>query len=31
VGNRGNQSEGYLFGPDAWEEPEFPDEPPPIS
>jgi len=31
VGNRGNQREGYLFGPDAWEEPEFPDEPPPIS
>ncbi len=26
-----NQHEGYLFGPDAWEEPEFPDEPPPIS
>lgn len=31
VGNRGNQRENYLFGPDAWEEPEFPDEPPPIS
>ncbi|MBJ7306953.1 MAG: MFS transporter [Acidimicrobiia bacterium] len=31
AGNRANQREGYLFGPDAWEEPEFPDEPPPIS
>ena len=29
--SRTSQSEGYLFGPDAWEEPEFPDEPPPIS
>ncbi len=26
-----HQHEGYLFGPDAWEESEFPDEPPPIS
>jgi len=26
-----NQRGGYLFGPDAWEEPEFPDESPPIS
>ncbi|CAB4372734.1 MAG: MFS transporter [Actinobacteria bacterium] len=25
-----NQRGGYLFGPEAWEEPEFPDEPPPI-
>ncbi|MCX6510731.1 MAG: MFS transporter [Actinobacteria bacterium] len=31
VGNRTNQRGGYLFGPDAWEESEFPDEPPPIS
>jgi MFS family permease len=31
AGNGANQREGYLFGPDAWEEPEFPDEPPPIS
>lgn len=31
VENGANQREGYLFGPDAWEEPEFPDEPPPIS
>ena len=29
--SRTHQHEGYLFGPDAWEEPEFPDEPPPIS